>query len=74
MEDRHGYSPHGSHKGIGVQVQGERRPDGETLPTSVRAPTERMLETLKDLERRDRQGEITMLLLELMGARFAAGS
>jgi F-type H+-transporting ATPase subunit gamma len=36
--------------------------------------TERMLETLIDLERRERQGEITREVLELMGARFAAGS
>jgi F-type H+-transporting ATPase subunit gamma len=36
--------------------------------------TERMLETLKDLERRERQGEITAQVLELIGARFAAGS
>ena len=36
--------------------------------------TERMLETLRDLERRERQGEITAHVLELIGARFAAGS
>jgi F-type H+-transporting ATPase subunit gamma len=36
--------------------------------------TERMLETLSDLERRERQGEITRQVLELIGARFAAGS
>jgi F-type H+-transporting ATPase subunit gamma len=36
--------------------------------------TERMLETLRDLERRERQGEITAEVLELIGARFAAGS
>ena len=36
--------------------------------------TERMLETLQDLERRERQGEITAQVLELIGARFAAGS
>ena len=36
--------------------------------------TERMLETLRDLERRERQGEITAQVLELIGARFAAGS
>ena len=36
--------------------------------------TERMLETLRDLERRERQGEITREVLELIGARFAAGS
>lgn len=34
--------------------------------------TERMLETLVDLERRERQGEITREVLELLGARFAA--
>jgi F-type H+-transporting ATPase subunit gamma len=36
--------------------------------------TERMLETLHDLERRERQGEVTRDVLELIGARFAAGS
>jgi hypothetical protein len=36
--------------------------------------TERMLKTLIDLERRERQGEITRQVLELIGARFAAGS
>jgi F-type H+-transporting ATPase subunit gamma len=36
--------------------------------------TEKMLETLRDLERRERQGEITAQVLELIGARFAAGS
>jgi F-type H+-transporting ATPase subunit gamma len=36
--------------------------------------TERMLETLRDLERRERQGAITAQVLELIGARFAAGS
>jgi F-type H+-transporting ATPase subunit gamma len=36
--------------------------------------TERMLEALRDLERRERQGEITAQVLELIGARFAAGS
>jgi F-type H+-transporting ATPase subunit gamma len=36
--------------------------------------TERMLETLRDLERRERQGEITAQVLELIGARFAAGT
>jgi F-type H+-transporting ATPase subunit gamma len=36
--------------------------------------TERMLETLRDLERRERQGEVTAQVLELIGARFAAGS
>jgi F-type H+-transporting ATPase subunit gamma len=36
--------------------------------------TERMLETLKDLERRERQGEVTREVLELIGARFAAGA
>ncbi len=36
--------------------------------------TERMLETLRDLERRERQGEIPAEVLELIGARFAAGS
>jgi F-type H+-transporting ATPase subunit gamma len=36
--------------------------------------TERMLERLTDLERRERQGEITRDVLELIGARFAAGS
>ncbi len=33
--------------------------------------TERMLETLRNLERRERQGEITRQVLELIGARFA---
>jgi hypothetical protein len=32
--------------------------------------TERMLEGLLDLERRERQGEITRQVLELTGARF----
>jgi F-type H+-transporting ATPase subunit gamma len=36
--------------------------------------TERMLERLNELERRERQGEITREVLELIGARFAAGS
>lgn len=36
--------------------------------------TERMLETLRDLERRERQQAITAQVLELIGARFAAGS
>ncbi|MGP0065244.1 MAG: FoF1 ATP synthase subunit gamma [Isosphaeraceae bacterium] len=36
--------------------------------------TERMLETLRDLERRERQGEIPAEVLELIGAQFAAGS
>ena len=36
--------------------------------------TERMLETLRDLERRERQGEITAQVLELIGARFAVGT
>jgi F-type H+-transporting ATPase subunit gamma len=36
--------------------------------------TERMLETLRDLEHRERQGEITAQVLELIGARFAARS
>jgi F-type H+-transporting ATPase subunit gamma len=35
--------------------------------------TERMLEALTDLERRERQGKITEQVLELIGARFAAG-
>ncbi len=34
--------------------------------------TERMLESLRDLERRERQGEITRQVLELIAARFAA--
>ncbi len=34
--------------------------------------TERMLETLRDLERRERQQAITAQVLELIGARFAA--
>jgi F-type H+-transporting ATPase subunit gamma len=34
--------------------------------------TERMLNLLLDLERRERQGEITRQVLELIGARFAA--
>ncbi len=36
--------------------------------------TEQMLETLRDLERRERQAEITREVLELIGARFADGS
>jgi len=36
--------------------------------------TEKMLETLIDLERRERQAEITREVLELIGARFADGS
>lgn len=36
--------------------------------------TERMLDTLRDLERRERQQAITAQVLELIGARFAAGS
>ncbi len=36
--------------------------------------TEQMLETLIDLERRERQAEITREVLELIGARFADGS
>jgi len=36
--------------------------------------TERMLESLKNLERRERQGETTRQVLELIGARFTAGS
>ena len=35
--------------------------------------TEKMLETLIDLERRERQADITREVLELIGARFAAG-
>jgi F-type H+-transporting ATPase subunit gamma len=35
--------------------------------------TERMLKSLLDLERRERQGEITRQVLELIGARFAVG-
>jgi F-type H+-transporting ATPase subunit gamma len=34
--------------------------------------TDRMLESLRDLERRERQGEITRQVLELIGARVAA--
>jgi F-type H+-transporting ATPase subunit gamma len=34
--------------------------------------TERLLETLLDQERRERQGEVTRAVLELIGARFAA--
>ncbi|MBI3862870.1 MAG: F0F1 ATP synthase subunit gamma [Planctomycetia bacterium] len=34
--------------------------------------TERLLKELKELEQRERQGEITRQVLELMGARFAA--
>jgi len=34
--------------------------------------TERMLRALLDLERRERQGQITRQVLELIGARFAA--
>ncbi|HZT80689.1 MAG TPA: FoF1 ATP synthase subunit gamma [Gemmataceae bacterium] len=34
--------------------------------------TEKLLETLLDLERRERQGEITRQVLELIAARFAA--
>lgn len=33
--------------------------------------TERMLDALLNLERRERQGEITRQVLELIGARFA---
>ena len=33
--------------------------------------TERMLQSLVDLERRERQGEITRQVLELIAARFA---
>jgi F-type H+-transporting ATPase subunit gamma len=36
--------------------------------------TEQMLETLIDLERRERQAEITREVLELIGDRFAGGS
>lgn len=36
--------------------------------------TEQMLESLTDLERRERQAEITREVLELIGARFAEGS
>jgi F-type H+-transporting ATPase subunit gamma len=36
--------------------------------------TERMLQTLIDLERRERQEAITRDVLELIGARFAARS
>ena len=36
--------------------------------------TERILESLLDQERRERQGEITREVLELIGARFAADS
>ncbi len=36
--------------------------------------TEQMLETLKDLERRERQAEITREVLEMIGARFTEGS
>ena len=36
--------------------------------------TEQMLETLIDLERRERQAEITREVLELIAARFADGS
>jgi F-type H+-transporting ATPase subunit gamma len=36
--------------------------------------TEQMLKTLLDLERRERQAEITREVLELIGARFAGGS
>ncbi len=32
--------------------------------------TEKMLKSLLDLERRERQGEITRQVLELIGARF----
>ena len=35
--------------------------------------TEQMLETLIDLERRERQQEIIREVLELIGARFADG-
>ena len=35
--------------------------------------TEQMLQTLVDLERRERQAEITREVLELIGARFADG-
>lgn len=34
--------------------------------------TERIGKSLLDLERRERQGEITRQVLELIGARFAA--
>ena len=43
------------------------------MDASTRNP-ERMLETLRDLERRERQGKITAQVLELIGARFAAES
>jgi F-type H+-transporting ATPase subunit gamma len=43
------------------------------MDTSTRN-TERMLEALTDLERRERQGAITRQVLELIGARFAAGT
>jgi F-type H+-transporting ATPase subunit gamma len=36
--------------------------------------TEQMVNFLLDLERRERQGEITRQVLELIGARFAAGA
>jgi F-type H+-transporting ATPase subunit gamma len=36
--------------------------------------TQKLLETLVDLERRERQDKITRQVLELIGARFAAGS
>jgi len=35
--------------------------------------TEKMLESILDLERRERQGEITRQVLELVASRFAAG-
>jgi F-type H+-transporting ATPase subunit gamma len=35
--------------------------------------TERMLETLKELERRERQQDITRDVLEIIGSRFASG-
>jgi F-type H+-transporting ATPase subunit gamma len=43
------------------------------MDSSTRS-TERMLEALTDLERRERQGEITRQVLELIGARFTTGS
>jgi F-type H+-transporting ATPase subunit gamma len=36
--------------------------------------TERMLETVTDLERRERQGEIAREVIELIAARIAAES
>jgi len=35
--------------------------------------TEKMLDTLRDLEHRERQGEITKQVLDLIGSRFASG-